>query len=96
MDAFVAGVGTGGTVSGVGKVLKEKKPGTLVVAVEPASSPLLSTGVAGPNKIQGIGPNFVPPILDRTAYNKVVPVSYEDAIAMQRRLTREEVCHDIL
>lgn len=67
LDAFVAGVGTGGTISGVGAVLKRRKPGVLVVAVEPESSPLLSKGVAGPNKIQGIGPNFIPAVLDRTA-----------------------------
>ena len=90
LDAFVAGVGTGGTVTGVGRVLRERKPGTLVVAVEPESSPLLTKGVAGPNKIQGIGANFIPPILDRTAYHRVEDVAYEDAIAMQRRLTREE------
>ncbi len=90
LDAFVGGIGTGGTVTGVGEVLAEKKPGTLVVAVEPESSPLLTKGVAGPNKIQGIGANFVPPILNRQAYQRVEDVSYEDAIAMARRLTREE------
>ncbi len=90
LDAFVAGVGTGGTITGVGEVLAERKPGTLVVAVEPASSPLLSTGVAGPNKIQGIGPNFVPAILNRGAFHRVEAVSYEDAVAAARRLAREE------
>ena len=65
LDAFVAGIGTGGTITGVGEVLAEKKPGTLVVAVEPESSPLLTKGIAGPNKIQGIGANFIPPILNR-------------------------------
>jgi cysteine synthase A len=90
LDAFVAGVGTGGTVSGVGRVLRAQRPHVRVVAVEPESSPLLTKGVAGPNKIQGIGANFIPPILDRTAYHAVEDVSYEDAIAMQRRLTREE------
>lgn len=90
LDAFVGGIGTGGTVTGVGEVLAEKKPGTLVVAVEPESSPLLTKGVAGPNKIQGIGANFIPPILNRQAYQRVEDVSYEDAIAMARRLTREE------
>ena len=90
LDAFVAGVGTGGTVTGVGRVLRARAPHVRIVAVEPASSPLLTKGVAGPNKIQGIGANFIPPVLDRTAYDAVEDVEYEDAIAMQRRLTREE------
>ena len=90
LDAFVAGIGTGGTITGVGEVLAQKKPGTLVVAVEPESSPLLTKGTAGPNKIQGIGANFIPPILNREAYQRVEDVSYDDAIAMARRLTREE------
>lgn len=90
LDAFVAGVGTGGTVTGVGEVLAQKKPGTLVVAVEPEASPLLTKGTAGPNKIQGIGANFIPRVLNREAYQRVADVSYEDAIAMARRLTREE------
>jgi cysteine synthase len=90
LDAFVGGIGTGGTVTGVGEVLAEKKPGTLVVAVEPESSPLLTKGVAGPNKIQGIGANFVPPILNRNAYHRVEDVSFEDAIATARLLTRQE------
>jgi cysteine synthase A len=90
LDAFVAGIGTGGTITGVGEVLAAKKPGTLVVAVEPESSPLLTKGTAGPNKIQGIGANFIPPILNRKSYQRVEDVSYDDAIAMARRLTREE------
>ena len=90
LDAFVAGVGTGGTVTGVGEILAEKKPGTLVVAVEPQSSPLLSTGTPGPNKIQGIGPNFVPAILNRKAFQRIEPVSFEDAVGVARRLAREE------
>ncbi|HJU83874.1 MAG TPA: cysteine synthase A [Holophagaceae bacterium] len=90
LDAFVAGVGTGGTVTGVGEVLAERKPGTLVVAVEPETSPLLSQGVTGPNKIQGIGPNFVPAILNRDAFQRVEPVGFEDAVATARRLAREE------
>ncbi len=90
LDAFVAGIGTGGTITGVGEVLAEKKPGTLVVAVEPESSPLLTKGTAGPNKIQGIGANFIPPILNRKSYQRVEDVSYDDAIKMARRLTREE------
>jgi cysteine synthase A len=91
MDAFVAGVGTGGTVTGLGRALRARggaRP--LVVAVEPESSPLLTKGVAGPNKIQGIGANFIPPILDRSAYDRVEDVSYDDAVAMARRLAREE------
>jgi cysteine synthase A len=90
LDAFVAGVGTGGTVTGVGEVLAEKKPGTLVIAVEPETSPLLSTGQAGPHKIQGIGPNFVPSILNRKAFQRIRPVGYDDAIGIARRLAREE------
>lgn len=90
LDAFVAGVGTGGTVTGVGRVLREKKPSVLVVAVEPTTSPLLSKGEIGPNKIQGIGPNFVPAVLDREAFQRVEPVSFEDAVATSRRLAREE------
>ena len=90
LDAFVAGVGTGGTVTGVSRVLRARAPHVRVVAVEPASSPLLTKGVAGPNKIQGIGANFVPPVLDRASFHAVEDVEYEDAIAMQRRLTREE------
>ncbi|WLT30336.1 cysteine synthase A [Geothrix sp. PMB-07] len=90
LDAFVSGVGTGGTVTGVGEVLAEKKPGTLVVAVEPETSPLLSTGKAGPHKLQGLGPNFVPGILNRDAFQRIVPVGYEDSIATTRRLAREE------
>jgi cysteine synthase A len=94
LDAFVAGVGTGGTVTGVGQALQARaraggRP-VRVIAVEPDSSPLLTKGVAGPNKIQGIGANFIPPILDRGAYDAVEDVTYEDAIAMQRRLAREE------
>ncbi len=90
LDAFVAGIGTGGTVTGVGEILAQKKPGTLVVAVEPESSPLLTKGTAGPNKIQGIGANFIPSILNREAYNRVEDVSYEDAVAAARLLTRKE------
>lgn len=90
LDAFVAGVGTGGTVTGVGEVLAARKPGTLVVAVEPETSPLLTKGTAGPNKIQGIGANFIPAVLNRDAYHRVADVAYEDAVTMARRLTREE------
>jgi cysteine synthase A len=90
LDAFVGGIGTGGTVTGVGEILAEKKPGTIVVAVEPETSPLLTKGTAGPNKIQGIGANFIPSILNREAYTRVEDVSYEDAIAVARLLTRKE------
>jgi len=90
LDAFVAGIGTGGTVTGVGEILAARKPGTLVVAVEPESSPLLTKGTAGPNKIQGIGANFVPSILNREAYTRVEDVSYEDALSVARLLTRKE------
>ena len=90
LDAFVAGIGTGGTITGVGEVLAQRKPGTLVVAVEPVDSPLLTQGKAGPHKIQGLGANFVPTILNREAYQRVEDVAYDDAIAIARRLTREE------
>ena len=86
VDIFVTGVGTGGTVSGVGQVLKERKPGAQVYAVEPAASPLLSAGKAGPHKIQGIGANFIPEVLDRKVLDDVITVSNEDAIATSREL----------
>ena len=90
VDIFVAGVGTGGTVTGVGQYLKSKKPGVRVVAVEPASSAVLSTGVAGPHKIQGIGAGFVPEVLDTQVYDEILPVSNEDAFATGRRIGRSE------
>jgi len=90
LDAFIAGIGTGGTITGVGEVLAQKKPGTLVVAVEPVDSPLLTQGKAGPHKIQGIGANFVPVVLNRDAYTRVEDVGYEDSIRIARRLAREE------
>jgi len=90
VDAFVAGVGTGGTITGVGEVLKAELKKVLVVAVEPAASPVLSGGKAGRHKIQGIGAGFVPQVLDRKVIDRVVPVSDEDAREMSRRLAREE------
>ncbi len=90
VDIFVAGVGTGGTITGVGQVLKERKPEVQVVAVEPTASPLLSTGTPGPAKIQGIGPNFVPPILDTDVFDEVVTVEFEDAISTSRDLAAQE------
>lgn len=90
IDALVAGVGTGGTITGVARTLKPRKPGFLAVAVEPAASPLLSQGTAGPHKIQGIGPNFVPGVLDQRLLDRIVQVSNDDALATARRLAREE------
>ncbi len=90
VDIFVAGVGTGGTVSGVGKYLKSKNPNVKVVAVEPAGSPVLSKGVAGPHKIQGIGAGFVPETLDTKIYDEIIGVENEDAFATGRTLARKE------
>ena len=90
VDIFVAGVGTGGTVTGVGKYLKEKKPETKVVAVEPLSSAVLSTGVAGAHKIQGIGAGFVPDVLDTHIYDEIIAVSNEDAFASGKLIGKSE------
>lgn len=90
VDIFVAGVGTGGTLTGVGQYLKGKNPAVRVIAVEPASSPLLSGGKAGQHKIQGIGANFVPEVLDTSIYDEVIPVSNEDAFAAGRALGRSD------
>ena len=90
VDIFVAGVGTGGTLTGTGTYLKSKNPSIKVVAMEPAASPLLSKGVAGPHMIQGIGANFVPDILDTTLYDEVVTVENEDAFTMGKELARTE------
>ena len=90
VDYFVAGVGTGGTITGVGQYLKRKVPSVKVVAVEPASSPVLSQGVAGAHKIQGIGAGFVPDVLDTKVYDELIPVSNEDAFADGRLVGRKE------
>ena len=90
VDIFVAGIGTGGTISGVGRYIKERKPGVQIVGVEPWDSPLLTEGRSGPHGIQGIGANFVPEILDRTVIDEILPVTVEDAYAAGRRLGREE------
>jgi cysteine synthase A len=90
IDFFVAGVGTGGTITGVGQVLHEQVPGVKVVAVEPADSPLLSEGRAGPHKIQGIGANFVPELLDRSQIDEVFPVQLDDALRVARDLATKE------
>lgn len=90
VDIFVAGVGTGGTVSGVGKYLKSKNPNVKVVAVEPAGSPVLSKGVAGSHKIQGIGAGFVPETLDTKIYDEIIPVENEDAFETGRLIARTE------
>jgi cysteine synthase A len=90
LDAFVAGVGTGGTITGVGEVLKEKVPAIRVVAVEPAKSPVLSGGKARPHGIQGIGASFVPGVLNRKVIDEMIQVKDEDAVAVARRLVREE------
>ena len=90
VDIFVAGVGTGGTLTGTGKFLKERKPSVKVVAVEPASSPVLSKGSAGAHKIQGIGAGFVPEVLDTTVYDEVIPVTDNDAFATGRLVGRSE------
>ena len=90
VDIFVAGVGTGGTLSGVGAYLKSQNPNVKVVAVEPATSPVLSGGKAGPHKIQGIGAGFVPDTLNTDIYNEILPVQNEDAFATGRALARSE------
>lgn len=90
IDIFVAGIGTGGTVTGVGSVLTERNPNVSIIGVEPADSPLLTTGKAGPHKIQGLGANFIPEVLDRKLLNDVITVSNEDAIETSRKLGAEE------
>ena len=90
VDIFVAGVGTGGTITGVGQYLKSKDPGVKVVAVEPASSPVLSKGTAGAHKIQGIGAGFVPQVLDTRVYDEIIPVENDDAFALGKEMGRSE------
>ena len=90
VDIFVAGIGTGGTVTGVGHVLKTRKPGVQIVGVEPKDSPLLTEGQAGPHKIQGICANFVPEVLDREAYDEIIDVELDDAVRVARDLGTEE------
>lgn len=90
VDIFVAGVGTGGTITGTGRYLKEKNPKVQVVAVEPAGSPLLSGGKAGPHGLQGIGANFIPGVLDQKIYDRVIPVTEEQAYAAARELGKKE------
>ena len=90
VDFFVAGVGTGGTLTGTGKFLKEQNPNVKIVAVEPQTSPVLSQGVAGPHKIQGIGAGFVPDVLDTAIYDEIIPVANEDAFATGKRIGRTE------
>jgi cysteine synthase len=90
VDAFVAGVGTGGTITGVGRVLRREVPGALVIAVEPADSSVLSGGEPGPHKIQGIGAGFVPDVLDTSVYGEILTIGNEEALSTARRLAREE------
>ncbi len=90
MDIFVAGVGTGGTVTGVGEVLKSKKPSVRIVAVEPADSPVLSGGKPGPHTIQGIGAGFVPDVLDTELLDEIIQVANTEAFEMAKRLAKEE------
>ena len=90
VDIFVAGVGTGGTITGVGEYLKAKNPKIQIIAVEPIASPVLSSGTAGPHKIQGIGAGFVPDILNTKIYDDIIPVSDQDAFAMGKKIGEKE------
>ncbi|MFB5269041.1 cysteine synthase A [Paenibacillus enshidis] len=90
LDAFVAGIGTGGTISGAGEVLKQEFPNVKIVAVEPAASPILAGGKPGPHKIQGIGANFIPEILNQDIYNEIIHVENEEAFETARKLAKEE------
>ena len=90
VDILVSGIGTGGTITGVGQALKERKPGVQVIAVEPAASPVLQGGAKGPHPLQGIGAGFIPPILDTTVYDEVIGVAADDAMETARRSAKEE------
>ena len=90
VDIFVAGIGTGGTLTGVGHVLKSRKPDVKIVGVEPVDSPILTGGQAGPHKIQGLGANFVPEVLDRSVYDEIIDVAFPDAIEVARALGTDE------
>jgi cysteine synthase A len=90
VDIVIAGIGTGGTITGVGQVLKSRKPGVQMIAVEPAESPILNGGDPGPHKIQGLGANFVPEILDRTIYDEVIDINAETAVEWAKRAAKEE------
>ncbi|MFM8854915.1 MAG: cysteine synthase A [Actinomycetota bacterium] len=90
VDAIVAGIGTGGTITGIGQVLKARKPSIKIFAVEPAASPILNDGKPGGHPIQGIGPNFIPPILDRSVYDEVIDVEADNAVKYARRAAAEE------
>ena len=90
VDILVAGIGTGGTITGVGQVLKARKPGVQIIGVEPAESPILNGGTPGPHKIQGIGANFVPEILDRTVYDEIIDVDAETSVAVARDAAKRE------
>jgi len=90
VDIVVSGIGTGGTITGVGQVLKSRKPDVQIIAVEPAESPILNGGKPGPHKIQGLGANFVPEILDRTVYDEVIDVNAETSVEWARRAAKEE------
>ena len=90
VDILVSGIGTGGTITGVGQVLKERKPGVQIIAVEPAESPILNGGQPGPHKIQGLGANFVPEILDTSIYDEVIDINADTAVEWARRAAKEE------
>jgi cysteine synthase A len=90
VDIFVSGIGTGGTITGVGQVLKERKPGVQIVAVEPKDSPILNGGTPGPHKIQGLGANFIPELLDTNVYDEVLDATLEDSVAVARDLGIKE------